>query len=218
MTAPRCFLVDLDDTLFAELDYVDSGYRAISSKIATETNASADDVLFRLRYELRKFGRVGAFDRVLSHFNSTKTNVSALVAAYRDHEPDIQFYPGARNALIKLRALAPIAIVTDGTAAMQRRKIETLQLKSLVDTIVYCWECQAPKPAILGYEIAAEQLGCEIKNAIIIGDDPLHDMAAAALIGARSIRVRTGRFRDLDGGDAEEFPDFATAVSSLVSE
>lgn len=218
MTAPSCFLVDLDDTLFAELDYVDSGYRAISSKIAAEVNASADDVLFRLRYEFRKFGRVGAFDRVLSHFNNTKMDVSTLVAAYRDHRPDIQFYPGARDALIKLRALAPIAIVTDGTAAMQGRKIEALQLQSLVDTIVYCWECQAPKPATLAYEIAAKQLGCEIKSAIVIGDDPLHDLAAAAFIGARSIRVRTGRLRDLDGGGAEEFPDFATVVSSLVSE
>lgn len=218
MIAPSCFLVDLDDTLFAELDYVDSGYRAISSKIAAEVNSSADDVLLRLRYELRKFGRVGAFDRVLNHFNNAKMDVSALVAAYRDHKPEIQFYPGARDALVKLRARAPIAIVTDGNATMQRHKIEALQLLSLVDTIVYCWECQAPKPAILAYEIAAKQLRCEIKNAIVIGDDPLHDMAAAALIGARSIRVRTGRLRDLDGGGVQEFPDFATAVSSLVSE
>lgn len=218
MTAHSCFLVDLDDTLFSELDYVDSGYRAVSSKIAAEVSTNADDVLLRLRYELRKFGRVGVFDRVLSHFKNAKMDVSALVAAYRNHEPDIQFYPGARDALVRLRALAPIAIVTDGNAAMQRRKIEALQLHSLVDTIVYCWECQAPKPAILAYEIAAKQLGCEIKSGIVIGDDPLHDMAAAALIGVRSIRVRTGRLRDLDGGGAEEFPDFATAVSSLDSE
>jgi FMN phosphatase YigB (HAD superfamily) len=187
MTASSCFLVDLDDTLFSELDYVDSGYRAIAPAMAGMCDASSIDVLFRLRYELRKFDT-----------------------------PDIRFYSGAREALANLRRSAPVAIVTDGNVTMQRRKIDALQLEPAVDAIVLCWECDAPKPATRAFELAASKLGRDLKTSVIIGDDPIHDMAAAAAIGCRGVRIRTGRLSDLDYPGGEEYSAFTAAVAALV--
>lgn len=193
-----CFLIDLDDTLYAETDYVDSGYRAIAPVIAEAAGIPADEALFHLRYEFRKFGRTGAFDRVLRTLGAPSLPVSKLVEVYREHVPDIAFYPHAEEALIRLSSVAPVAIVTDGTPAMQRRKVTALGLGTRVNAVVYCWECQAPKPEVGGYLKAAAELGADPARAFVVGDDPFHDMAAAQALGVGAARVRTGRLADLD--------------------
>lgn len=221
---PSCFLVDLDDTLYPELDYVDSGYQAIAPIIASCADISPERALFQLRYELRKQGRAGAFDRVFAHFGvpdeTAVTKIPELIAAYRDHRPTIALYPGAAEALAQLRAIAPVAIVTDGASVMQRRKLEALGIDALADAVVVCWEHEAPKPSTLGYELAADELKADISRAIVIGDDPDHDMQAATALGVKGVRVRTGRLADLEALNAdrafEEFSDIAAVAASLA--
>jgi len=217
MSRVSCFLVDLDDTLYSELNYVDSGYRVVAPAMAKACGADPAELLYRLRHDLRKNGRTGAFDRVVKHYKGDEAIVAALVELYRNHKPDVAFYPGARDALANLRRIAPVAIVTDGAALMQKRKIEALGLAPLVDAVVLCWECDAPKPATLAYELAAGQIGANLATAVVIGDDPLHDMAAAHAMKARAIRVRTGRLADLDAPDGrvEEHRTFVEAVAAL---
>jgi beta-phosphoglucomutase-like phosphatase (HAD superfamily) len=57
-----------------------------------------------------------------------------------------------------------------------------------------CLDIHAPKPHPAGYHAALQLCNAKVEQAIVIGDNPNHDMAAAKAIGARSIRVRTGRF------------------------
>jgi len=212
-----CFLVDLDDTLYAEVDYVDSGYRAIAPLIADANNLDAETVLAHLRYEFRKYGRVGAFDRLYKTLAITTPAIPDLVAAYRAHAPDIAFYPNADEALARLSTIAPVAIVTDGDGTMQRRKVEALGLTSRVGAIAYCWDLGAPKPATKGYLHAAALLRADPQRAVIVGDDPFHDMAAARTLGAAAVRVRTGRLADLDvsAPDVREYATFAAFVGAL---
>lgn len=214
---PSCFLIDLDDTLYAEVDYVDSGYRAIAPLIAEANDLDAAQVLALLRYEFRKYGRTNAFDRLYKTLKIATPAVPDLVAAYRAHAPDIAFYPDADEALARLTTIAPVAIVTDGDGAMQRAKVKALGLESRVGAIVYCWDCDAPKPATKGYLKAAAQLGADPAHAVIVGDDPFHDVAAAQTLNATAIRVRTGRLADLDWPvpGLREFSSFAAYVGSL---
>jgi HAD superfamily hydrolase (TIGR01509 family) len=213
-----CFLVDLDDTLYAETDYVDSGYRAIAPLIAEAAGVPVDEALMLLRYEFRKFGRTGAFDRVLKTLGASSLPVGLLVEAYREHVPDIAFYPQAEEALARLSSVAPVAIVTDGTPAMQRRKVAALGLDTRVDAVVYCWECQAPKPEVGGYLQAAAALGVDPARASVVGDDPFHDMAAAHALGVGAARVRTGRLGDLDHPmtGVTEYASFAAFADAIV--
>lgn len=214
---PSCFLIDLDDTLYAEVDYVDSGYRAIAPLIAGANGLDAAQVLALLRYEFRKYGRTGAFDRLYKALKITAPAVPDLVAAYRTHAPDIAFYPDADEALARLTTIAPVAIVTDGDGGMQRAKVKALGLESRVNAVVYCWDHHAPKPATQGYLHAASLLGVDPAHAVVVGDDPFHDMIAARALGAEAIRVRTGRLADLDmpAPDIREYASFAAYVGSL---
>ena len=102
-----------------------------------------------------------------------------------------------------------LAVVTDGLGRMQRRKVEALDLERRVPEVLFCWEHEAPKPETACYIEALRRLGATPEDAVVIGDNPEHDMAAAKAIGARSIRVMTGRFARR--GDAGFAPD-ATAA------
>lgn len=208
--SPSCFLLDLDDTLYAEPDYVFSGYRAVAAVLADKHGLGADAVAARLRYEFLKFGRTGAFDRLYKALRIVEPPVRDLVAAYRAHRPEIALYPGAAEAMAALRRVAPVAIVTDGDGAMQRAKVEALGLSSLVDAVVLCWEHAAPKPAPDGFRMAAERMGADPAAAWVIGDDPFHDTAAARALGAKVARVRTGRLATLES-PADLLPDLEAA-------
>lgn len=220
MAAISAFLVDLDDTLAAEHDYVLSGYRAVSAHLASGTGEDADAILARLRYEFLKFGRIGAFDRLYKHFGWTPgeraPDIKALVTVYREHRPSLAFYDRAEAALAQLRAHAPVAIVTDGAEAMQARKAMALGLYEKTDAVILCDSLGMAKPDPAGYHAALEALGADASAALVIGDDPFHDLEAARRLGARAIRVRTGRLASLGTpapwAGVEEYPSFADAV------
>lgn len=216
IATPSCYLVDLDDTLFSETEYVYSGYRVVATVLASHSGLSELEMLARLRYEFLKYGRIGAFDRLVRELGVRTLTVADLVVTYREHSPKIALYPGAKEALARLRQSAPIAIVTDGNGVTQRRKVEALALAEQVDAVVYCWELEAPKPSIEGYRRAAEQLGRPLERAFIVGDDPFHDIAVATTLGLPAARIRSGRLMTLDWPVAgvKDHASFASFVAT----
>ena len=166
--------------------------------------------------ELATHGRGRVFDVALARAGIAPTPalIGELVAAYRGHRPDIALWPGVRAALTDLAADYRLAIVTDGLGEMQRRKVEALGLEALVPQILYCWEMDAPKPDPRPYREALRRLEAAPDEALVIGDNPAHDMAAAAAIGARSIRVASPRFAAQD--DARDAPKAACVVSGFT--
>lgn len=211
----KALILDLDDTLYDERDYVLSGFRAVAGEIVRRFPAVEAEGLYGLMVaELDAHGRGKVFDRALEHAGvaADPQLVQALVETYRDHRPKIVLWPGVADVLADLTRRYRTAVVTDGLAQMQRRKVEALGVETLVSEVLYCWEHEAPKPDPACYIEALRRLDASPEDAVVIGDNPGHDMAAARAIGARSIRVLTGRFAAR--GDAGFAPD-ATAESFL---
>ncbi len=211
----RALIIDLDDTLYDERGYVVSGFRAVAAEIARRfPTADAQQLFSGMVAELDAHGRGKVFDRALEQagLGADPQVVGALVDAYRSHRPEIALWPGVAGALADLARDHRLAVVTDGLALMQRRKVEALGIEPLVHEVLYCWEHESPKPDPACYIEALRRLGAGPEEAVVIGDNPGHDMAAAAAIGCRSIRVLTGRYAGL--GDAGFAPD-ATAESFL---
>jgi putative hydrolase of the HAD superfamily len=211
--SPRALLIDLDDTLYDERSYVLSGFRAVAAAIAEAfPHVCADAMSADLAARLDSEGRGKLFDGALAaaRIDPTPDLIAHLVGVYRDHHPDIALWSGVAETLAELRQRHRLAIVTDGLHLMQRRKAEALGLAGLVDALVFCWEHEAPKPHPAGYRLALKKLEAAADDAVVIGDNPLHDMAGARAIGAKSIRVRTGKFAKVDPG---RFPPDAEAAS-----
>lgn len=200
---------DLDDTLFEEKDFVLSGFVAVATDIA-KTVAIKKQLIFNyLLEQFYKKGRGKIFNAALQQFGliDTPEEVARLVQLYRHHPANIAFYPGVKSLLKRLHKNFYLAIVTDGATETQTNKVKALRLQELVDYVVYCWEISAPKPDTKGYAMALDYFNIPAKHAIIVGDHPINDIAAAKELGAWTIRVHTGRFCLLPNLEAKK-PDF----------
>src|SRR5436190_6118500 len=208
----RAVILDLDDTLYDERTYVLSGFRAVARDLAANhPDIGADRLYAGMVAELDAHGRGKVFDRALERLGLavSPSSVQSLVDSYRAHRPDIALWPGVAEALADLRRDFRTAIVTDGLPLMQRRKLDALGVAGLVDEVLVCWEHDAPKPDPECYHEALRRLEATPEDAVVIGDNPQHDMAAARAVGCRAIRVRTGRLAGVADGD---FPPDATAA------
>jgi putative hydrolase of the HAD superfamily len=157
-------------------------------------------------------------DRALACVGRSDVPVAPLVAAFRSHAPTrLRPYPGVRFGLEQIRGRVPIGLVTDGDPEIQRSKIDALRLA--FDTIVFSDELgrahRKPDPAPL--QLALDRLGVSAERAVMVGDRPGTDVAAARAIGVRAVRVRTGEYADLpdDPVPWRSLPDVAAACSLL---
>lgn len=189
-------LLDLDDTLYEEGSYVRSGLRAVAAGIAAAAGRSPEEVSRFLLDAFDRGGRERLFDRCLPAFGLAPSAeaIAGLVEVYRGHTPDIAFYPGVAEMLARLRRRFRLAVVTDGLPRMQRAKTTALGLDALAHAIVYTWELDRPKPAADGFLAALAAVGGTPARALIVGDNPDHDLAAAVTLEMAAARIRTGRF------------------------
>lgn len=208
-------LIDLDDTLAPEWGYVAGGYRAAADALARATDQDSDLLFNLFVYEHMKYGRYRIMDRMVSALGMQPSLTQDLVRAYRDHAPTMEFYPGVRETLRQLVSSGfKLAVVTDGAVEVQRRKVEALDLEDLVDAVVYCQECNTPKPNAGAFRIAMERIGADPARTLIVGDDPFHDLGAAATLGMAACRVRTGRYGPVEALRMSPLADIA-AFSDL---
>lgn len=199
---PAAVVVDLDDTLYPQAAYLRGAARAVGRAAA---RAGLDGVAVRraLDAELAAGSdRHGTIDRALAACGVAPDTAAALipelVAAFTAYRPRrLPTYPGVPAALAALRTRYPLACLTDGNPAGQRAKLAATGLAEAFDVIVITDELggrAARKPRPDGLIRAAERLGVDAREVVVIGDRPAKDVAVAHAVGARSIRVATGEY------------------------
>lgn len=126
--ATVCF--DLDDTLYCEMDFVRSGYRAVARLLAGDSNPNEEERYYALICAHRPRGFEAAIDLYpeLSG-RACPYSVDALVEHYRAHTPQISLAPAAEETLKALSAAGHrLVLITDGSTRHQRSKIRALGL------------------------------------------------------------------------------------------
>ncbi|WP_433794859.1 HAD family hydrolase [Actinoplanes sp. CA-252034] len=222
---PLAVVIDLDDTLFPQSSHLYGAARAVGR---AGMAAGLDPV--RLSRALRRqlltgSDRGGTIDRALAAYgiapDLAADLIPALVDAFTGYRPRrLPRYPGAWDALRAISSRYPVACLTDGNPAIQRAKLAATGLAEAFTTIVITDELGGRtlrKPHPEGLRQAAETLGVRPSDLVMIGDRPARDMAVAAALGARSIRVRTGEYADVPDGPAPtaDVPDLASAAALL---
>lgn len=220
----KAVLFDLDDTLYPEREFVQSGFRAVARHLASRQGLDEDQLVRRMSAILEREGRGHVFDGLLHEYGlHSPEKVAMLVGLYRAHEPDIHLYADVESTLRSLRALGlRLGLVTDGMASVQRSKILALGLTSLMDAIV-CTDELGPsfvKPSPVSFRLAAELLRVAPADVAYVGNDPTKDFAGARAAGLRTMRVRRHPYMSdeplISGEDADIVVDGFTKLRSVL--
>ncbi len=211
-------LLDMDNTLYSERDYVLSGLTAIAEHLNSHDGINAIEALAYMVEILDHEGRGKIFNRTLEYYSlpSSDETIQALVQIYRNHKPSIRLYDGVFETIHQLKSTYKLAIVTDGMTIMQQRKVAALSLDTLIDTIVYSWAEDAPKPDPKGFQKALDLLGSTRQQAMIIGDNPVNDGEAAAALNIPFVQVMTDNHPHANNNAIESFNHLPNYLDQLI--
>lgn len=192
----RVLVFDLDDTLYDELSYVDSGFRAVARFLADEFQVDYSAVYQVMKRELVN-GRGRIFDVALAAFGLySLQRVRRCVSVYRLHKPSIALYPEADACLARLRDL-PLYIVTDGNKVVQQHKVEALGLPERVNRvfITHRFGIRHAKPSPYCFSKICANESVPPNQVVYIADNPRKDFVGIKPPSFRTVRVLTGQHR-----------------------
>jgi len=211
LTHLRGLVLDLDDTLYPESSFVESGFRAVAAGTGGRYGPS-EEVLRRL-VELHRGGHRGrVFDQFLAERlgRADPSDVAALIALYRGHAPTIALFPDAARLIERIAGRLPLALLSDGFAATQRNKLRALGIAGRFDLILFTdeWGREFWKPHPRAFQQAALWLQATANSLCYVSDNPAKDFVAPRALGWRTVQVRRpeGVYRDVvapPGGEAE---------------
>ena len=220
MFSAKALLIDMDDTLYRERDYVESGFQAVASFLEAERDLPSDYSFPSMIAFLELEGRGRVFDRIIERFEIRNPEglAEACVDIYRNHIPQIELYSGVRDCLADLANKYALALVSNGLRVMQQNKLDALAIEGLFKSVIFCDGIGAPKPSPAGIHEALKALNFSADEALMIGDNPETDGTAAAAAGVSFIRVKSDRFAhvECEGAEVNQFADVVSLLSKAA--
>lgn len=165
---------DLDDTLYQEMEYVRSAYRAIARRFGAHY----------LPCMLSAHTPAEAFD-------STGLEVKAELEIYRNHIPDITL-PWESLYLLSLLKNAGhiLALITDGRKVTQRHKIEALGLERFMSPdMIYVSE-EFGEEKITGGAMRNIMRKYPQEKYMYVGDNPEKDFVRGNELGWTTVALK----------------------------
>jgi HAD superfamily hydrolase (TIGR01549 family) len=221
---PKAVLFDLDETLIPEDEPLALAYRAAVDGDVDQYRAGLRALWQReAPYpEYRARVHVSASDGLIAEFAGEGEELAAI----REYLPRFRAeafangglerwqrvriesqgrYPGAVEVLEGLREQGVrLALVTNGTSDLQRRKLAVAGLEEYFDVVVASCDIGIGKPDPAIFHVALEALGVGASEAVMVGNDLDRDIAGAAAAGVRALWVQHGGTADLS--DLSQLP------------
>ena len=220
----QAVVFDLDDTLFAERDYVRSGYHAVGEYLRVREGVTerVEDWLWQ-RFE---GGRAsGAFDAMNEHFQRELSDeqIAELVRVYRGHAPSIQPREGVPELLSELHGACNIGLLSDGYLPTQQLKFDAMNLAGHFDVVLFTESLGREfwKPSPVGYEKLQEAFGLPHECCVYVGDNPKKDFVAPNALGWSSVQLLLeGQVHSNNpappGGEAQAVVESVAALELLL--
>lgn len=194
----KVIVFDLDDTLYDEIAFVKSGFRAVAEYFLPN---DSDTMFETMMAVLENEGRGKVFDATLTHFGlGTKCNIKKALNIYRTHTPKISLNDDALEVVAHYKALKiPLYVVTDGNKIVQANKIKALGLQNYVkkSLITHRYGIINAKPSTYCFEKIAHFEAVEYKEIVYIGDNNNKDFVGIKKLGFQTIRIRQGMFKSV---------------------
>lgn len=183
-----CIVFDLDDTLYDEIEYLKSAYRAIINQYVYSDNEK--EIAYNKMIEWYE-NKENVFKNLISNFVLSNHNINLhdLIDNYRSHIPVIKTRNGVREFINKLKVIGcKIGIISDGRAQSQRNKIKALGLEGVFDLVVISEEFGSEKPAEINYKIFHDNF--PNKKYVYIADNVYKDFITPNKLGWVTICIK----------------------------
>lgn len=187
-------IFDLDDTLFDEIDFCRSGFRAAARHLATLSDRHSADVIFDVIWKCFITGDCGStFDLALAELGipGEPSLIHALVEIYRTHAPRLTLPPESREVLDELKDRYTLGLLTDGFLPTQRLKVQALGIEHYFQAVMYTEELGREhwKPSPLGFQRLLEALDARPDQAVYVADNETKDFIAPNRLGLLTVQL-----------------------------
>jgi len=185
---------DLDDTLYDEVDYCRSGFKAVSEVISSLAGLDNSEEAFRVLWqEFIEGNRTKTFNAAVDKLGIGCDNelVARLVRTYRGHKPKIKLPAESRIVLEELGGKYKLALLTDGFLPAQRLKVQALGVEQYFQFILYTEELGREfwKPSPVGFEKIIQNLAVKAENCVYVADNEVKDFIAPNKLGFVTVQI-----------------------------
>ena len=197
----------MDDTLYKEHAYRDSGYRTVARHFAACCGVSPHELYLLMTREPSQ-----AFEHVeeLAAERGVKISVADQLCVYRSHFPDITLDDDAADILSFFRQRGiPMGVITDGRAWGQMNKIEALRLDRYFDkgtvmaTVLLGTDKHSDKPFKVMEEILRKK---GVTSFVYVGDNLAKDFIHPNQMGWATVMLRDTGGVNIRPQDSADWP------------
>ncbi len=185
---------DLDDTLYDELEYCKSGFKAVAARLSEmQQNHSIEQIYDALWAQFQTGNRTKTFNVALEKLKIQCNNhlITELIDIYRNHKPDISLPQDSREVLDILNEKYTLAMLTDGFLPAQQFKVEALGVAKYFKCIIYTEELGREywKPSPAGFEKLLQTLQSVPEQTIYVADNEKKDFIAPKKLKLNTIKI-----------------------------
>jgi putative hydrolase of the HAD superfamily len=205
------FVFDLDDTLYAEIDFLKSAYRHIDGLIYPYLKKN---IYAEMWWHYQK--KENVFQWIIDQYKTIipELTMDTLLSEYRGHLPEIKLADGAFDLLQELKARdVPLGIITDGRSNTQRNKLKALNILHYFDDIIISEEFGSEKPSESNYKFFTDKY--PNSEVYFLGDNTSKDFIVPQKLKWITICV-LDKGENIHKQDAKILPELDYYISSFA--
>ncbi len=187
-------IFDLDDTLYAEIEYCKSGFAAVAAHLAQSPQMPSESRIFEALWTQFTGGnRSSTFNSALEdlEIGYDSALIKSLVRVYREHNPTLELPEESRRILDELSQDYALAMLTDGFMPAQQLKVRALGIEPRFQCIIYTEQLGREfwKPSPVGFQRILDKLRTDADSTVYVGDNEEKDFIAPNQLGMDTIKL-----------------------------
>ena len=203
---------DIDDTLYSTSEFTElARSAALDAMIEVGLSVDKRELQEELTEVISEFSsnHDQHFDKLLvriprRHYRGINTAVLVAAGVVAYHETKTRHLAPYEDAVEVLRILSRtdllLGVITEGLAVKQAEKLVRLRLHPYLSpgAIVISNQIGISKPNPKIYQRACSDLNLRPTETMYVGDNPTHDIDPPNKIGMVTVRMRRGKYRQID--------------------
>jgi putative hydrolase of the HAD superfamily len=213
----KAIVFDLDDTLYPQIDFKRSGFRAVADWLTSRIDMDRKVIVDKLEGILDDYGPSypWMFNRLIERTSIPKAYLPDMIEVFIGHSPAIDCFDGVVPMITRLGKKYRLGILTDGRRTVQQGKIAALGLASMVDAVLCSDALGLEKPASELFAWFERQFSMAGNKLLYVGDNPFKDFIGARQREWATVGVRTGEHAAVDVNESYRPDRWIDAVTEL---